>query len=55
MTDYILAGFTFLAAIHAYTYGRWLKANKNRTGAAGVTVLAMAGVALSLYKVLFGR
>jgi multisubunit Na+/H+ antiporter MnhG subunit len=51
MIEYILAMFTIIAAIHAYTYGRWLKANKNKTGAAGVIILAVSGIALSLYNV----
>ncbi len=51
--DYILAAGTFIAAFHAYTYGRWLKKNNNRTGAIGVIILAIGGVALSMYKVFF--
>ncbi|WP_169717792.1 hypothetical protein [Sporomusa silvacetica] len=53
--DYLLAAGTCIAAIHAYTYGRWLKTNNNRTGAVGVIVLAVGGVALALYKVIFAK
>ncbi|SDF13111.1 hypothetical protein [Sporomusa acidovorans] len=53
--DYLLAVGTCLAAIHAYTYSRWLKSNNYRTGAVGVVVLALAGMALSLYKLFFAQ
>ncbi|XFO65608.1 hypothetical protein SPSIL_017480 [Sporomusa silvacetica DSM 10669] len=55
LLDYLLAAGTCIAAIHAYTYGRWLKTNNNRTGAVGVIVLAVGGVALALYKVIFAK
>jgi len=53
--DYVLFAGTCIAALHAYTYGKWLKSNNNWFGAAGVIVLAVGGVALSLYRVLFGK
>lgn len=55
IVDYVLAAGTCLAALHAYTYSRWLKANGNKTGARGVIFLAVTGMALSLYKVYFAR
>jgi len=53
--DYVVFAGTCIAALHAYTYGRWLKSNHNRVGAAGVIVLAAGGVVLSLYRVLFAK
>lgn len=53
MLDYILATGTCIAALHAYSYGRWLIKNNNKTGAVGVIILAASGVALALYKVFF--
>lgn len=53
--DYLLAAGTCIAALHAYTYGQWLKKNNNQTGAVGVIVLAIGGIALALYKVTFAK
>jgi hypothetical protein len=52
MLDYAVFIATGIAALRAYTYGRWLKANNNRIGAAGVTILAAGGIAVSIYRVL---
>lgn len=53
--DYVVLVGTCVAALHAFTYGQWLKSNNNRVGAVGVFLLAVGGVVLSLYRVLFAR
>ncbi|MGI6092829.1 MAG: hypothetical protein GX348_01540 [Veillonellaceae bacterium] len=50
--DYISLLIAVLAAIHAYTYAKWLKENENKAGAYGVYVLILTGLTLPVYRIV---
>lgn len=50
--DYVYLFVAVLAAVHAFTYGRWLKRQGNKLGAWAVFLLASVCVALPVYRLV---
>lgn len=50
--DYLIFGFSLIAAVPAYTYGICLYKNGNKAGAVCTWVMVLLGVGLSAFSVL---
>lgn len=48
--DYVIAGLSLVAGLHALTFSRWLKHNGNKIGAYGVYIIILIGLALPVYR-----
>lgn len=52
MIDYLFAGGTLIAAIHAFSYGMWLRQNGNKKAFYGVMIIVMVGLGISGYRLI---
>jgi hypothetical protein len=50
--EYIFLIAAGAAAIHAITYGYWLKQNGNKVGAAGVFIITVLALAIPVYRMM---